>query len=57
MSYVGRISNPSGLTMESQRGPNYSVGRKVEKSATPKDTKNKKHAIIIKLNTRHNENR
>lgn len=25
MSYVGRIRNPSGLTMESQRGPNYSV--------------------------------
>lgn len=23
MSYVGRVSNPSGLTMESQRSPNY----------------------------------
>lgn len=23
MSYVGRISNPSGLTMEKQRGPIY----------------------------------
>lgn len=28
MSYVGRISNPSGLTMEKQREPNYSMGKK-----------------------------
>lgn len=28
MSILGRISNPSGLTMESQRGPAYSMGKK-----------------------------
>jgi hypothetical protein len=28
MSYVGRVSNPSGLTMESQRGPAYSMEKK-----------------------------
>lgn len=27
MSYVGRIRNPSGLTMESQRAPNYSMDK------------------------------
>lgn len=26
--YVGRVSNPSGLTMESQRGPSYISGKK-----------------------------
>lgn len=25
MSYVGRVSNPSGLTTESRREPNYSM--------------------------------
>lgn len=29
--YVGRVSNPSGLTMESQRAPNYSMGKKERK--------------------------
>lgn len=27
MSYVGRVSNPSGLTMAVQRQPNYSMGK------------------------------
>ena len=27
MSYVGRVSNPSGLTMASQRGPNYVMNK------------------------------
>lgn len=27
MSYVGRIRNPSGLTMQSQRSPNYVMNK------------------------------
>jgi len=26
--YVGRVKNPSGLTMKEQRQPNYSMGKK-----------------------------
>jgi hypothetical protein len=38
---VGRVSNPSGLTMESQRAPNYSMGKK-EKSMPLHKGKSKK---------------
>lgn len=31
MSFVGRVSNPSGLTMEAQRGPNHVMGKKERK--------------------------
>lgn len=67
MSYVGRISNPSGLTMEKQREPNYSMGKKEKtmpliKSASKKAVgeniktemeagKPQKQAVAIALNT------
>lgn len=38
MSYVGRISNPSGLTMEKQRAPIYKGNKMPLSKGTSKET-------------------
>ncbi len=35
MSYVSRVQNPSGLTMESQRGPSYVMNEEKGKNKMP----------------------
>lgn len=47
MSYVGRISNPSGSTMEKQRSPNYTMGKKEKSMPLLSGKKNIGHNIEV----------
>ncbi len=57
MSYVGRVSNPSGLTMEKQRGPSYSMEITEKKSEKNSEPKLRENEFLKTPEIRHKEHR